>query len=97
MLEYRVNVDLRNGVPLDGRQVKAGLAEALAIPESQRYLGLTVFLAGSRREYWWRDGLRDSDLVEKSLGGGSSGMPELDGGYPGAVYLSEQVFDCGAP
>lgn len=53
------------------------LAEAkTGVPEAVRMIGKTVVIKGSDtgnvlKEYWWKDGTGDNDLVEKS-GGGSA-------------------------
>ena len=54
------------------------LSVSIAISEigsTMRYQGLTVGIIenGSLVEYWWKDGVGDNDLVEKTSGGGTAG------------------------
>jgi hypothetical protein len=62
--------------PLDAKRGPwASTAEACAnIPINRRDQGLTVGIinAGSIVEYWWKDGVEDSDLILKSSGSGTS-------------------------
>ena len=61
------NIDGRLGPYDTTASVKAAIDET-----TQRYLGLTVVVTGSGNleEYWFQDGVTDSDLVLKSSGGG---------------------------
>jgi len=42
-----------------------------SIDENYRYPGMTVFVSSSaeQTEYWWKDGLQDTDLIVKETGG----------------------------
>jgi hypothetical protein len=80
---------------LDSRQGPfASVAEALDFI-NHRYQGLTVYIdngVGSVAEYWFRDGIDDSDLILKA-GAGGSGVP-----YVGAtqnVDLGEYQLKAG--
>lgn len=71
------NVLVQAPKPTDARYGPyADTATALSsIPNTQRFLGLTVGIlnAGVVEEYWFEDGITDSDLVFKTAGGGTSG------------------------
>lgn len=51
------------------------------IGETLRYQGLTVGIldAGTVKEYWYQDGILDSNLVLKQNGGGSAGSQFISG------------------
>lgn len=57
------------------------------ILSGNRYIGLTVNINGS--EYWYKDGIGDNDLIEKTSGGGS-GMLNWTGSTSNAIgtYIS---------
>jgi hypothetical protein len=67
--------------PLDDRygvynSVNAAL---IAIPLYRRYLGLTIGVGTPVQEYWFEDGITDSDLVTKSLGSSTLvGLSDVD-------------------
>lgn len=69
------NYNLSSNKPFDARYLNistpwASLSAATTGIPTYRYSGLTVNIAGE--EYWWKDGLGDGDLVQKSLGGTSN-------------------------
>lgn len=70
------NFEVNAPKPTDARYgVYADTATALtAIPSSIRYQGLTVgvLVSGAVIEYWFKDGVADLDLIEKTTGGGGS-------------------------
>ncbi len=69
-IDLNDNIKINAGKPseskyLNGTSDYTSIAEVnLLVPISLRYLGLTVRIEGV--EYWYSDGLSDSDLVEKS-------------------------------
>ena len=74
----------------------ATTAAALAeIPLTMRHIGLTVGIndaVNGLKEYWFKDGTANADLVLKAEGGGSSGGGSItvskvltDGSYTGAI------------
>jgi hypothetical protein len=59
--------------PIDSRHVQPTLATAkINIPESQRYLGLTVFIEELKKEYIWQNFITDNGLIEKITDNGST-------------------------
>jgi len=42
-----------------------------------RYQGLTVFITSEQKEYWFKNGMADADLVEKTSGGTTGGSSTL--------------------
>lgn len=65
------NLDIRAPKSTDNRYVNGGVFPYISIsevtsiiPESYRHIGLTVNISGV--EYWFKDGITDSDLVIKS-------------------------------
>jgi hypothetical protein len=57
------------------------------ISSGVRYTGLTVNITGS--EYWYKDGIADTDLIEKTTGGGG-GLLNWTGSTANAIgtYMS---------
>lgn len=84
-----VNDNFRNNSPksLDNKYLKNGTtayistAEAVSsIPLAYRHIGLTVLVGN--KEYWWRDGKADNQLIEKyeapaGASGGGAGEGNL--------------------
>ena len=53
-----------NNNPLDNRTVFATLELAKAsVNTSRRYRGLKIFITEEKKEYWFRDGVTNSDLI----------------------------------
>jgi len=69
MLELPFGITPTNPVYVDAyRGPYADVAEALStVPQAVRVLGQVVFVQGLG-EYWWKDGVTDSDLIEKTSG-----------------------------
>lgn len=72
------NLSIGVGAPIDNKYLSStnapysNISEVLTnIPISQRYQGLTVNI--SSIEYWFKDGVSDSDLILKGAGGSGSG------------------------
>jgi hypothetical protein len=56
----------RSDQPIDSRFVQPSKLEALSnITISKRYIGLTIFLLDEKKEYIFKDGIQDSNLIEK--------------------------------
>lgn len=83
-----VNDNFRNNTPksLDNKFLKNGLtpyvsvAEANAtIPQAYRSPGLPVFIddGSGRKEYWYRDGVTDVHLIQKTVDAGGAGQGNL--------------------
>lgn len=76
MIRLSDNLEINKPAPVDDRLgVFVSTASALSsIAEDRRYVGLTVIIdSGSgATEYWFKDGVTDSDLEAKSTGGGGS-------------------------
>lgn len=72
MIQLTDNLRINKNAPVDDRLgVFATTAEALSsIVSDRRYLGLTVLIedAGSAVEYWFENGITDSDLTVKHVG-----------------------------
>jgi len=83
MIRLSDNLEINKPAPVDDRLgVFVSTASALSfVPEDRRYIGLTVIVdSGSgATEYWFKEGVTDADLEEKSTGGGG-GVP-----YTGAT------------
>ena len=76
MIQLTDNLEINKPAPVDDRLgVFESTAEALAyINEDRRYIGLTVIVDSGTgaHEYWFKDGVTDSDLIVKSEGGGTA-------------------------
>jgi nitrogen fixation protein len=84
MIRLSDNLEINKPAPVDDRLgVFVSTASALStIAEDRRYVGLTVIVddGSGAVEYWFKDGVTDSDLEAKSTGGGGGGVP-----YTGAT------------
>jgi hypothetical protein len=71
------NFEVRRAKLLDNKEGPwSSTAEAIAyITKDVRAQGQVVKIldSGSIVEYWWKDGIDDGDLIEKSTGGGAGG------------------------
>jgi len=80
---YNDNLGIKTNKPVDDRYLYisrpwVSIAEVNStIPESYRYSGLTVNIQGN--EYWYKNGLGNLDLIEKTSGSISGGTIN-DGG-----------------
>lgn len=76
MIQLTDNLEINKPAPVDDRLgVFESTAEALAyINEDRRYIGLTIIVDNGTgaHEYWFKDGVTDSDLIVKSEGGGTA-------------------------
>ena len=72
------NIDSRLGPYDTTASAKAAIDET-----TQRYLGLTIVVTGSGNleEYWFQDGVTDSDLVLKPSSAGEGGIFKQTGSY----------------
>jgi nitrogen fixation protein len=74
MIRLSDNLEINKPAPVDDRLgVFVSTASALtSVPEDRRYIGLTVIVddGSGATEYWFKDGVTDADLEEKSTGGG---------------------------
>jgi len=70
------NIKINAGKPSESKYLSSGntaftsVSEVYTqIPISERYLGLTVLLdsGGSNVEYWWKEGVLDTNLIEKKF------------------------------
>ena len=57
---------ISNGSTIDSRFTAATLSDARAFGDIVRYKGLRIFVENENKEYWFRDGVTDTDLVEYS-------------------------------
>jgi hypothetical protein len=77
------NFEVRRAKLLDNKEGPwSSTAEAIAyITKDVRAQGqvVKVLNSGSIVEYWWKDGVEDSDLIEKSTGGGGTSSGILHG------------------
>jgi len=75
-LELPFGIKVLNPVPIDAKYLNEGIPYASTgqtnslIPVGIRHTGLTVNVLGT--EYWYKDGITDTDLVLKTTGGGTS-------------------------
>ena len=73
------NLGLGGALPVDSRYFDGSVpwadVAAANAGVAYRYTGLTVNVAGT--EYWWKTGLTDPDLIEKTSGGGSATATKL--------------------
>lgn len=97
-VEIVKNIIVNNDLPLDGKywnnKTPHASVEAacITIPLNKRGRGLTIFLDDGK-EYWWKDGVTNIDLVLKTnqniVGGGVDGKSTyqlaVDNGYIGTV------------
>jgi len=87
-IQYNENIKIAAPAPLDKRYLSNRLINGVYLPyssttevnttiiPSERYIGLTVNISGS--EYWYKNGIGDSDLIEKiGVGGSSSGVDSV--------------------
>jgi hypothetical protein len=80
MINLNDNFKINAGKPIDSKYLNgvidySSISEVnLIIPQSERYLGLTVRINGV--EYWYKNGKLDTDLVVKSIGF-SGGLGDL--------------------
>ena len=76
MIRLSDNLEINKPAPVDDRLgVFVSTASALSsIAEDRRYVGLTVIVddGSGAEEYWFKDGVTDSDLEAKSTGGGGA-------------------------
>lgn len=76
------NLKLARNKPVDSRYgPHVDIATALqAVPEQYRYPGLVIGIkdAGALTEYWFKDGVTEAHLVEKTLGGSTDGLISPD-------------------
>jgi hypothetical protein len=76
MIQLTDNLEINKPAPVDDRLgVFESTAEALAyINENRRYIGLTIIVDNGTgaHEYWFKDGVTDSDLIVKVEGGGTA-------------------------
>lgn len=76
MIQLTDNLEINKPAPVDDRLgAFESTAEALAyINEDRRYIGLTIIVDNGTgaHEYWFKDGVTDSDLIVKSEGGGTA-------------------------
>lgn len=56
---------IANSTPVDNRTVFATLSEAKSgLNTARRYRGLRFFVTEEKKEYWFRDGIANSDIIE---------------------------------
>jgi len=76
MIQLTDNLEINKPAPVDDRLgVFESTAEALAyINEDRRYIGLTIIVdnGNGAHEYWFKDGVTNSDLIVKFEGGGTA-------------------------
>lgn len=99
------NIDLASSKPLDNRYGPYNsVATAVAsIPAFKRFQGLTVgiIVQGAVVDYWFRDGVADSNLILKTAGGDGGGgiiggaIGNFDGGHPDSNYGGISPIDAG--
>ena len=90
---FNDNLNVAINKPTDSRYGPYATTSAAiaAIPGYKRYVGLTVGIitSGIVADFWFRDGVRDIDLIVKSVGGdgGNIGAAGFDGatGFTGAT------------
>jgi hypothetical protein len=63
------NFDLRSGIPLEAKTVRANVAARDAIPAVQRYPGLKVYTTAEQKNYQLVGGIANSNWVEISIVG----------------------------
>jgi len=85
------NYSLSANKPFDARYLNistpwTNCAEVLAGIPTYRYIGLTVNINGE--EWWWKDGVLDTNLVPKTLGGTSN----LSGATNGLQLLCSNTY-----
>jgi hypothetical protein len=68
------NIDATYGPYVDVAAANAAIVEGLR----EKGRTVAILIAGSAVEYWWKDGVTDSDLVEKTSGGGGSALTVKD-------------------
>ena len=55
---------IANNNPVDSRTVFPTVEAVLAgVSTSRRYRGLKIFITDEKKEYWFRDGITNSDLI----------------------------------
>lgn len=64
-IDLAVGFNLSTSVPLDGRTVTATLVSLFDIPESKRYLGLTVHVTSTAKNYQLIGGLANTNWVDE--------------------------------
>jgi hypothetical protein len=83
MIQLTDNLEINKPAPVDDRLgVFESTAEALAYTnEDRRYIGLTVIVDDGTGavEYWFKDGVTDSDLEVKSTGGVGASWGSITG------------------
>lgn len=91
---YNDNLAINANKPVDNRYLYVtrpwlSIAEVNAtIPESYRYSGLTVNVQGN--EYWYKNGLGNLDLIEKSTG--SVGVGTINDGGNGITKVGDTLI-----
>jgi len=91
------NIEMTGPVPNDARYLNVNVpwtsttevnSALLGGTGGVRYTGLTVNI--NNTEYWYKDGIADIDLVEKTSGGGGAGMLNWTGSTANAIgtYIS---------
>lgn len=67
--------------------------------KAYRSLGLTVLIndGGENKEFWYKDGIEDVDLVEKNSSGGSAAIMTIAGNdsFTGDGVTTEYIFSHG--
>jgi hypothetical protein len=83
MIRLSDNLEINKPAPVDDRLgVFVSTASALSsIAEDRRYVGLTVIVddGSGAEEYWFKDGVTDSDLEAKSTGGNGAAWGSITG------------------
>lgn len=97
------NLFIGAGNPIDAKYLSSGntaypnvLAVCSRIPESQRYVGLTVLVStgGTNAEYWFKDTIYG--LVPKMSGGTGGGIGTITGGTNGLHVEGKNIALGGA-
>lgn len=84
------NFDIKTGLPLDSRNVKADTTARDAIPLLERYIGLFVYVIADEILYYLKTGITDSDWEEFS-GSGGGGASIVIGSVGAPQVVSSEI------
>jgi hypothetical protein len=94
-IPFSDNFSIGVGNPIDAKYLNAlnqpysaTTAAINRIPESQRYIGLTVNI--NNVEYWWKNGVADPDLIIKTVST-SGGTGTITGGTNGLRTVGKNI------